>query len=126
MMTLEQLNYKLEGEAFVKHIDNYKITLFPSDRGYIRRIIKDNRVIDMKKVSIENLEADKAFMDILRNRRLSVQQAPTVTMIGEEIIFNAEVDLVRARELYLVPEVFLEQDLTQEEINLDEVEYESN
>ena len=65
-------------------------------------------------------------MDILRNRRLSVQQAPTVTMIGEEIIFNAEVDLVRARELYLVPEVFLEQDLTQEEINLDEVEYESN
>ena len=49
MMTLEQLNYKLEGEAFVKHIDNYKITLFPSDRGYIRRIIKDNRVIDMKK-----------------------------------------------------------------------------
>lgn len=82
-MTLEQRGYKLQGQAFVKNIDSYKISLFPAGKDFIRRIIKDGVVIDIRKVNNVNLESDKAFIDILKNRALSTQTVPHIAITQE-------------------------------------------
>lgn len=91
-MTLEQMGYVLDGQAFVKHIGRYKITLFPSGRDFIRRIIKDNKVIDMRKSTLANLESDKAFLEVLKNRELAVEKNPTIIpAVKTEKIVNTEI-----------------------------------
>lgn len=113
-MTLEQIGYRLEGQAFVKNIDNYKITLFPSGKDFIRRIIKDNKVIDMRKVSMANLESDKSFLDILKNRPLSVQQYPTIISAARtEQIVNTEIHMRQ-----LVSEVSTPKQTLEDEVHL--------
>ena len=115
MMTLEQMGYRLDGQSFVKNIDSYKITLFPSGKNFIRRIIKDNKVIDMRKVNMLNLENDKQFLEVLKNRPLAVQQYPTIIQKDAsshvEPIINTEIHLKQITDEVISPKQVLENEV---------------
>ena len=100
------MGYVLDGQAFVKHIGRYKITLFPSGRDFIRRIIKDNKVIDMRKTTLANLESDKAFLEILKNRELAVEKYPTIIEV-KEIKRKPAIEELKMERLTLESEIHL-------------------
>lgn len=76
MNILERLGYRMESNSYVKNIDEFAITLFPQGEKFIRRIIFQGRVIDIRKVDLMNLENDKAFYEVLRQKKLSTQPIP--------------------------------------------------
>lgn len=111
MTTLEMLGYKLEGDSYCKYLDNYKIILLPSGNEFIRRIIKDNRVIDIRKVSFSNIEGDKAFLEALRERAQNVSH--------KQAVLDSHVETVKEaiREIHLT-EIKEERPILEEEVHL--------
>lgn len=107
-MTLEQKGYILEGNTYVKNIENYKITLFPTGKDFMRRIILNSNVIDIRKVPFDNIESDKSFLKILQNIDLATQSTPqaagSYTVKNDEVflknkVLNEEVELEALNEI---------------------------
>ena len=71
-MTLEQLGYEKENFVYVKYIGQYKISLFEAEGGYVRRILKNNSLVDIRNLKKDEIETDYIFMEVLKQRALAI------------------------------------------------------
>jgi hypothetical protein len=65
MMQLKKMNYYEQSGRYIKQIGNYVIELFPSKEKdyFLRRVILRDRVIDVKKLKIEDIEKNLHLID---------------------------------------------------------------
>jgi hypothetical protein len=101
MMQLKKMNYYEQSGRYIKQIGNYVIELFPSKQKdyFLRRVILRDRVIDVKKLKIEEIEKDSMFEEIVKNKAVIVTQQPVIQQLPTDVI---------AKKNTMPPEVDLE------------------
>jgi hypothetical protein len=101
MMQLKKMNYYEQSGRYIKQIGNYVIEVFPSKEKdyFLRRVILRDRVIDVKKLKIEEIEKDSMFEEIIRNKAITVTQQPAIQQLPTDVI---------AKKNTMPPEVDLE------------------
>jgi hypothetical protein len=101
MMQLKKMNYYEQSGRYIKQIGNYVIELFPSKEKdyFLRRVILRDRVIDVKKLKIEDIEKDSMFEEIVKNKAVIVTQQPVIQQLPTDVI---------AKKNTMPPEVDLE------------------
>jgi hypothetical protein len=88
MMQLKKMNYYEQSGRYIKQIGNYVIELFPSKQKdyFLRRVILRDRVIDVKKLKIEEIEKDSMFEEIIRNKAIAVTQQPVIQQLPTNVV----------------------------------------
>ena len=101
MIQLKKMNYYEQSGRYIKQIGNYVIELFPSKQKdyFLRRVILRDRVIDVKKLKIEDIEKDSMFEEIVKNKAVIVTQQPVIQQLPTDVI---------AKKNTMPPEVDLE------------------
>jgi hypothetical protein len=101
MMQLKKMNYYEQSGRYIKQIGNYVIEVFPSKEKdyFLRRVILRDRVIDVKKLKIEEIEKDSMFEEIIRNKAIAVTRQPAIQQLPTDVI---------AKKNTMPPEVDLE------------------
>jgi hypothetical protein len=94
-VTLEEklriMRYTNEGKTFVKPLGEYRIVLFPSDNSIYRRITLNGKLVDIRKVTIENLETDNVIQKIMKDMPLEYSATPRI--ITNEISEEEQEDI---------------------------------
>lgn len=78
MLELKHMNYYQEHNRYVKHIGNYTIEVFSAKEPgfFLRRILLQDKIVDIRKVNIHNIEKDTVFADVVKNRALATRLQP--------------------------------------------------
>lgn len=93
-MTLEQRGYNPLNKGYVKHINGFRIDLFPiNQKQFTRRITQDGRLIDIRKVEMLNLETDTVFEKVLKNRQLNTHEPINASEITISYEFQGKITL---------------------------------
>jgi hypothetical protein len=85
---LKKLGYTQEGNIFIKPLGEFRITVFPTKTGLIRRITQNGNVIEVKKVTIDTLETDKSIEEIVKYMPSAFLKNPNIVEEDIDLIIH--------------------------------------
>jgi hypothetical protein len=88
---LLRMRYTREGNTFVKPLGEYRIMLFPNDTGFIRRIMLNGQLVDIRRVTINNLENDNVIKKIVKDMPDDIRLTPRIITDNSVIINDDDI-----------------------------------
>lgn len=106
MIQLKKMNYHEQSGRYIKQIGNYVIEIFPSKEKdyFLRRVILRDRVVDVKKLKIDEIEKDSVFEEIVKNQAFVVKQQSLIVQTNQSITLQTNTDVKKST---MPPEVNL-------------------